>query len=218
MKTYLRTIAFLQKFFLTISIGIMLIFPLVLVFLPQDLSEQTILNIYDISHISIFLVMLIRPLADIFINTKWIRPLVQLRKGVGVLSASVVTSFIFSKIIIDPVGYLGGLGTASYWSLTNFALIAHLADISAIILLVTSNKLSKRILGAWWKKIQKLSYVFFYASSLYVYLTFGHVSLLLSMAIITTVTILAYLKNKKRATVSVVMTVPQPLPHNPRRI
>ncbi len=215
MKTYLLIIALSQKFFLALSIGILVVFPLVLVFLPQDLSEQTILNIYDISHISIFLVMLVRPLADIFINTKWIRPLVQLRKGVGVLSASVVTSFIFSKVIIDPVGYLAALGTTSYWSLTNFALIAHLADISAIILLITSNKLSKRILGTWWKKIQKLSYVFFYASSLYVYLTFGHSALLLSMVIITTVTILAFFKNRKRVQATITITSMKPSPHNP---
>lgn len=198
MKTYLNIIKQLQVFFLGISILIMLILPLILVFLPESLSEETILRIYDISHISVFLVMLIRPLADITTGVTWIRPLVILRKGVGVLAASVVISFIFSKLIVDPLGYLSAFGTVEYWSLTNFALFAHLADISAIILLITSNNLSKRLLGTWWKKVQKLSYVFFYASSLYVYLSYGKTSLLASMAIITVVTILAYFKNKKR--------------------
>ncbi len=198
MKTYLTTIKYLQTFFLGISIAIMLILPLILAFYPDGLSEETILQLYNISHVSVFFVMLIRPLADIFFNTKWIRPLVILRKGVGVLAASVVVSVIFSKLIMDPGGYLGAFATWDYWSLQNYALIAHLADISAILLIVTSNNLSKRLLGALWKKIQKLSYVFFYASSLYVYLTFGHVSLLFAMAIITFVTIVAYFKNKQR--------------------
>ncbi len=199
MRTYMKIIGFLKEFFLGGAILIMLILPLVLVFKSEPLSEAVILRLYDISHVSIFFVMLVRPLADIFIGTKWIRPLVTLRKGVGVLAASIVMSFIFSKIIIDAKGYLGGLLTLEYWSLVNYALIAHLADISAVILLITSNKLSKTILGTWWKKIQKLSYVFFYASSLYVYLTYGHISLLVSMILITLVTVLAYIKNKERS-------------------
>lgn len=208
MRTYLTIIKYAQTFFLGISIMIMLVLPLVLVFYRDDVSEATILKLYDISHISVFFVMLIRPLADIFFTKKWIRPLVILRKGVGVLAASVVVSVIFSKLIIDAHGYLSAFGTWDYWSLTNYALIAHLADISAIALIVTSNNLSKRILGAMWKKIQRLSYVFFYASSLYVYLTFGHVSLLFSMAIITFVTILAYSKNRQRRVLAI---NPQPL-------
>ena len=201
MRTYLTLIKYAQTFFLGISIAIMLTLPLVLAFYPNGLSEATILQIYNISHVSVFFVMLIRPLADIFFTTKWIRPLVILRKGVGVLAASVVVSVIFSKLIMDPAAYLGAFGTLGYWSLTNYALIAHLADISAILLILTSNNLSKRLLGTLWKKIQRLSYVFFYASALYVYLTFGHISLLLSMALITFVTVLAYIKNKQRRAV-----------------
>ncbi len=200
MKRYLTTIKLLQQFFLVTSICIMVILPLVLAFVPEKLSEETILLMYDLSHITIFFVMLIRPLADIFIKSKWVRPLVILRKGVGVLSASIVVSFIFAKLIIDPVSYLQAFGTSEYWSVQNFALFAHLADISAIILLITSNNLSKRLLGSLWKRVQKLSYVYFYGSSLYVYLAFGNRHLLYSMIIITAVTVLAYALNQCRRT------------------
>lgn len=200
MKLYFTSIKLLQQFFLGISICIMILLPLLLVFVPEELTEETILRIYDISHFSVFLVMLVRPLADIFIKNKWIRPLVILRKGVGVLAASIVVSFIFAKLIIDPVGYLQAFGTLEYWSAQNFTLFAHLADISAVILLVTSNNLSKRLLGAWWKRVQKLSYVFFYGSALYVFLAFGNSLLLYSMIIITTVTVLAYALNQCRRT------------------
>ena len=94
MKTYLQTIKYAQNFFLGVSILIMLILPLIIVFKPELLSEKITLNLYNISHITVFFVMTIRPLADIFIQTKIIRPLGILRKGVGVLSASVVVSFI----------------------------------------------------------------------------------------------------------------------------
>lgn len=198
MKLYLMIIKQLQRFFLGISICIMMILPLLLVFVPENLSEETILRLYDISHVSVFFVMFIRPLADILIRNKWIRPLVILRKGVGVLSASIVVSFIFAKLIIDPAGYVQALSTYRYWSLHNFALFAHLADISALILLITSNNLSKRLLGVSWKRIQKLSYIFFYSSSLYVLLVFNNIHLLYLMIVITVVTILAYSLNKRR--------------------
>lgn len=210
MKTYLTTIQFLQKFFLGVSILIMLSLPLILAFTPEMLSEDSILALYDISHMAMFLVMFIRPLADLLKGVRFIRPLVILRKGVGVFSASIVVSFIFAKIIMDPVGYFTAFSTQAYWSLENYALLGHLADISAIILLVTSNNLSKRILGSAWKKIQKLSYVFFYASSFYVYLNYSTMSVLYSIAIITVITVLAHLANRRREAPIIPLTKAQP--------
>ena len=198
MKTYIRSIQFLQKFSLGISLLILLILPLVIVFYPDSLSEQTTLRLYDLSHITVFFVMIIRPLADIFTRSTKIRPLVILRKGVGVLSASIVVSFILAKIIMDSSVYFGSLFTSEYWSFENLAILAHLGDLSAILLIVTSNNLSKRMLGAWWKRIQRLSYVYFYASSLYVLFIFHNYSVLLSMIIVTILTYVAYTKNKKR--------------------
>jgi DMSO/TMAO reductase YedYZ heme-binding membrane subunit len=148
--------------------------------------------------VAVFFVMAIRPLADIFSRTNLVRPLVILRKGVGVFSAAIIISFIFSKIIMDPTGYVYAFGTVKYWSLQNFALLAHIADVSAILLLLTSNNLSKKIFGSWWKKIQKLSYPYFYASALYVFLITGHNSMLVSMFTITALTMIAYIKNKNR--------------------
>jgi DMSO/TMAO reductase YedYZ heme-binding membrane subunit len=198
MKTYLKSIQFTQKFFLTISVLTMLILPLIIVFIPDSLSDKSVLNLYNISHVAVFFVMAIRPLADIFSRTNLVRPLVILRKGVGVFSAAIIISFIFSKIIMDPTGYVYAFGTVKYWSLQNFALLAHIADVSAILLLLTSNNLSKKIFGSWWKKIQKLSYPYFYASALYVFLITGHNSMLVSMFTITALTMIAYIKNKNR--------------------
>jgi DMSO/TMAO reductase YedYZ heme-binding membrane subunit len=198
MKTYFKIIQFIQKFSLGISILLMLTLPIILVFYPEKISESTTLRLYDLSHIAVLFVMIIRPLADIFTKTKLIRPLVILRKGLGVFSAAIIVSFIFSKIIIDPAHYFSSLITLKYWSLDNFALFAHLADISAIVLIATSNNFSKRILGSLWKKVQKLSYLYFYASSFYVFVVFENSSVLLSMFIVTALTMLAHVVNQKR--------------------
>lgn len=206
MKAYFKTIKYLQEILLFISIVIMVVFPLILVFNPTSISDVMTLKIYSVAHIALFFVMMIRPLADIFTKTKWIRPLVILRKGAGVFSASIIVSFIISKLMMNPSGYLNSIGTIKYWSLVNYALLAHLADISAVILIVTSNNLSKRILGTWWKKIQRLSYVYFYASVLYVYLTYGDVKLLFMLLIVTLVTYLASIKNNKKLLESYIPT------------
>ena len=199
MKIYLQTIQLLQKLFLAVSITIMLALPLVMVFRPNSLSGNTINDLYNLSHVTVLFVMVIRPLADIFTKTRWIRPLVILRKGAGVLSASIVISFIFAKIIVDPVGYISSFGAIKYWSFQNLAIFAHLADISAILLLITSNNFSKRILGSWWKRIQRLSYVYFYASSLYIFIILNNNMAFVSIALVTLLTIIAYSKNRALA-------------------
>lgn len=198
MKLYLKTIKYTQEILLGISVLILMVLPSFLVFKTDQISNEFIQKLYAFSHISLFFVMMVRPLADIFLQTKWIRPLVILRKGVGVFSASIIVSFILEKIIISPSEFFSSILTLPYWSMNNWAVFAHLADMSAILLLITSNNLSKKILGSWWKKIQKLSYVYFYGSALYVYLSYKDTHLLYAMILITVVTAWAYLKNRKR--------------------
>lgn len=198
MKTYFKTIQITQELLLWISVAILLVLPNLLVFSSDTLSQNVITRLYDISHIAVFFVMMIRPLADIFSRTTYIRPLVILRKGVGVLSAAIVVSFMFAKFIMDPSGYVMQYFTASYWSLDNLALLAHAADVSALLLLITSNNFSKDLLGVWWKRIQRLSYVYFYASSIYVYSIMPDSHLLYSMGLVTLATVIAYFINKKR--------------------
>ncbi len=198
MRTYLQTIQLFQKTLLVISILMLIILPITLAFSPKSLSNVFISDLYLISHLTVFFVMIIRPLADIFIKVKAVRSLVILRKGFGVISASIIVSFIFSKIIIDPTGYLGSFITAKYWSMQNLALFAHLADISGIILLVTSNNFSKRVLANKWKMIQKLAYVYFYASSIYVYFISGKIEFIVSIFLVTILVILASTIKRRR--------------------
>lgn len=210
MKTYFQTIKYTQESLLFISVVVLMALPLVIVFHPDIITTDVTTNLYLVAHIFLFFVMSIRPLADIFMKVKWLRPLVILRKGTGVISASIIVSFILAKLMVDPVSYLGSLATLKYWSLVNYAILAHLADISAVILLITSNNLSKRILGSWWKKIQQLSYVYFYGSVLYVYLSYKNIYLLYALIIISLITYYASVLNKRRLIQSkVVQNEPQ---------
>jgi DMSO/TMAO reductase YedYZ heme-binding membrane subunit len=195
MKTYFAFIHNTQEFLLAISVILLATLPATLVLRPEWFSDVTYFWLYAVAHFTLFLVMLVRPLADIFRGVKWIRPLVILRKGFGVLSASIIVSFLLAKIIADASGYFASIATPEYWSLHNLALFAHLADISAVILLVTSNTLSKQLLGKNWKRIQKLSYVYFYASAFYVFFILGEALVMIYVVIVTIFTVLAWLRN-----------------------
>lgn len=195
MKTYFVFIKHLQTAILAVSIVILCTLPTTLVLVPEWFTNTSFSWLYAAAHLTLFLVMLVRPLADILRGISWLRPLVILRKGFGVFSASIVVSFILSKIIIDASGYFSSFLTPDYWSLHNLALLAHLADISAVLLLITSNNLSKQILGKNWKQIQRLSYVYFYGSAFYVLFILGETVSLYYLIIITIVTGLAWLRN-----------------------
>lgn len=198
MKTYFTFIRYTQTLLLIAGIGTLMILPQLIVFAPDLITPTVATNLYSVAHALLLFVMAVRPLADIFTSQRWIRPLVQLRKGTGVLAAALVISFMLAKIMMGPTDWFAALGTASYWSLTDLALLAHLADITGIILLITSNNFSKRVLGDWWKRTQRLSYVFFYASAVYVVASYGDIIVLNYIFIVTILTIMAWTLNQSR--------------------
>jgi len=117
--------------------------------------------LFTTSWLAIVFVMMIRPLADIFPKLGILRRFVVLRKWLGILSASIIVSILFTKWIQNPFTFTAFF-TLSAWTLW-YWLFARLSEITAIILLATSNRLSQKILGIWWKRIQKTSYIYFVA-------------------------------------------------------
>ncbi len=194
MKLYFSIIATTQNILLGVSILMLAILPGVSVFFPEIIPTNTL---FFLAHTSLFLVMIIRPLADLLPTIRFIRPLVILRKGVGVFSAAIIVSFILAKIITDPAAWIQDIMSISYWSPTSLAFLAHLADISAILLLVTSNNLSKRLLGRNWKRIQRLSYIYFYGSGVYVVATYQDKIVLSFLFMVTLVTIGSYMVKRR---------------------
>jgi DMSO/TMAO reductase YedYZ heme-binding membrane subunit len=149
--------------------------------------------LYGISFGAVFLLMCIRPLADIFSSQLWIRRLVLLRKGLGILSASIIVGFMIDAIIAPQSVYLASLFTADYYSLEKFRFFAHVGDITGFILLITSNTWAQKLLRTNWKRIQRLSYVYFYAGGIYETFAVDSTFALYAMLIVTNLTILAWL-------------------------
>ena len=199
MKLYIQTIKYIQNTILVGSVVTFLVtLPVLVAFEVIYLSVEVTTLVYTVSLLSVAAVMAIRPIRDLFPSAGWLRPLVILRQSFGVLSASIIVSFLLTKTITTGGTYWHSVLTPEYWSMGNFALLAHLGDITAIVLLVTSNLWSKKVLGPWWKRVQKLAYVYFYAGAGYEYLVFDHTIALWAMVIVTVLVISAFIKNRCR--------------------
>ena len=115
--------------------------------------------LFDISWYALLFVMLIRPLSDFFKGNMVLKKLIRLRKWLWVMSAMViVTNLFFSYGFF----FLSSEYFASRnWDFFNSNLFARLWEITWLILLITSNDFSIRLLWRWWKRIQRLSYLYF---------------------------------------------------------
>lgn len=187
-----RLINAAQNALLGASLLLLGLLPPLLAFWPESLPSWLPATLFAISLYAATATMAVRPIADFWAP---LRPFVTLRKGLGVLSASSIIVFLIGKLLADPVGYLSGVATASYWSLDGYALLAHLGDLAAIPLLVTSNKFSRRAMGPWWKRVQKLAYVYFYAGAGYEALAFGSGAAWLAIAGVSALVLGAWVKN-----------------------
>lgn len=197
MQTYIRAIKLLQNVLVGASVLYLMAMPAVVALIPEVLPEGVPSTLFSISLAAVTFVMAIRPLADLVPSARWLRSLVILRKGFGVLSASIIVSFILAKCIAHgPVGYLTSWFTVRYYALDGYALFAHLGDMTAIVLLVTSNNFSKRILGPSWKRVQKLAYVYFYAGAFYHALAFQDTFAYGSIVSVTLLVCAAFVRNR----------------------
>ncbi len=147
--------------------------------------------LYMVSFGAVFLVMIIRPLADIT-GWLWLRRLVILRKGLGILSSSIIVGLLLNTIITPESTYLSSLTTAAFYSFDNFVFFAHIGDISGLLLLITSNTFSQKLLKRNWKRLQRLSYVYFYAGGIYEAFALNNMFALYAVLLITNLTVLAY--------------------------
>lgn len=191
----MKILRIVQNIIISISLVILSVLPSLVAFGDEYVKLESLL--YKISFAAVFLVMLIRPLADIFRSQKWLRRLVYLRKSFGILSASIIVGFVIGDIISPESQYIVSMFTKEYWSLDGYILFAHIGDITAFILLITSNNLSMMLLKKNWKRIQKLAYAYFYSGGIYEAFALRSQWALIAMIIIAIVTTLAFIINMK---------------------
>ena len=179
----------LQSLLISLGCFFLISLPFASSFYPDGFPYIGLL--FNVSFSAVFLLMIIRPLGDI-LGWTWLRQSIILRKGLGILSASIIVGFALGKIIAPESTYLSSMFSLSFFSFDNFAFFAHLGDITGFILLITSNVLSQRILRGNWKRIQRLSYIYFYAGGIYEAFPLRNGYAFLGMMIVTLLTFFAW--------------------------
>ncbi len=151
--------------------------------------------LWEVSWYSVFILMLIRPLADIFTSQKWIRKLMPYRKELGILSASIVVTNALYTYIPKGLDFFPYYFSPSYWDLRTPFAYGHIAELVGVVLLITSNKFSVKKLKKKWKPIQKTAHIYFYSAA--VLLTFyGKTAVLVTAIITAVITMIATIKKR----------------------
>jgi len=194
-KTFMRVLRITQNLFLAISIIILIVLPILLAYNTSHLPDNFSQSLFFISLFSVMLVMIIRPLSNLFPKIRFLASLVILRKGLGAFSASIIVAMMLSRLMTFGFEYIKQFLTIDYWSPKNITILAHLGDITAVLLLITSNNFSKRVLKKNWKRLQKLAYVYFYAGALYEIFAFHNTFAFFALAVVTFFVLAAFAKN-----------------------
>jgi len=160
--------------------------------------------------ITLLIIVLSRPLADlshfnVISRVKMKRKYLGLLCGLWVLLHVLVYSISFNF----PLTFFFNL---SYWNFSTAFGWGLLAFVTMLPLLVTSNIYSIRLLKRNWVRIQKLTYLFFIASGIHIYMIGGKwLYTIVPMSIWAVVWIAAYLRNRSRLQYSrIASRVPSP--------
>lgn len=131
------------------------------------IKPELYIEYWDFAWKLLILVLFIRPLSDLFTKYKFLKYWVSLRKELWILSwvfaithviwyllyNNIDVSILFSWIFWSPIWYL-------WWWM--YALIM------TIILVITSNNYSMKLLKRKWKTIQRLSYLMFIFTAVHI--------------------------------------------------
>ena len=121
--------------------------------------------------ITLLIIVLSRPLADLF-KVKILSFLTSNRKYLGWLCGLTVILhiFIYALNFNLPLTFFFDL---SYWDFSRAIGWGLLAFATMIPLVLTSNLYSIKLLKRNWKRLQRLTYLFFIASGIHIYLKGG---------------------------------------------
>ncbi len=113
-------------------------------------------------------IMLIRPLSDVIPNLKILKTLVLFRKEFGILSGVLIAIHSYKYFALGNKNILIEIFNPKYWDFNTIFGWGMAGFIITIILLLTSNNFSIRLLKNSWKKFQELSYLLFLFSAIHI--------------------------------------------------
>ncbi|NUJ98114.1 hypothetical protein HGA92_05010 [Candidatus Gracilibacteria bacterium] len=164
-------------------------------------AKETYKDFGKIAWYLLIIVMLVRPLSDIFTKCKILNFILKIRRELGILSAvfgiahTIGAFILYMERIQYTKNYLEIMFEPYMWTYDKL-LFGMLAFLVSIPLLITSNGLFTSLLGKYWKTLQRLSYFMFTFVALHIYFLKGKISALFILGAWIIVYIFAFVKKK----------------------
>jgi sulfoxide reductase heme-binding subunit YedZ len=108
--------------------------------------------------------MVVRPISDLLPNILLLRKLTTIRRGLGILSAMAALTHGIGYFYLFPTE----IGASYLWATNQLFLYGIIALVFSILLLITSNNYSIKLLGKKWKWIQRGVYGMFYMACIHI--------------------------------------------------
>lgn len=149
-----------------------------------------------IAWILLVIIVLVSPIVKIF-KLNFLGFIMKNRRWIGIACGlfALIHIFVFAYTSNLPITFLINL---KYWNFSTGFGWGLLALVCLIPLLLTSNNFSMKFLKINWKRVQKLTYIFFIATGIHIYLFTGYwYYTLLPMGIWFVLFIIAQLKKNE---------------------
>ncbi len=124
----------------------------------------------EISWQILLFILFIRPLSEIFTDLKIFRGLMPLRKELGILCGSFAVAHSIGYFLNGNITLPSGFLDSEIWNISDYYFWGMIGFIIALILTLTSNIFSIKILKRYWKKLHRLTYIFFFVIIIHIVL------------------------------------------------
>lgn len=161
----------------------------------------------SIGWFALIVLMFLRPLADIFPKGNIFAKMMFLRKSLGVLSGMFILAHGIGFFLERNLSLPSSLFLSEYWSLDTLYGWGMFGILLLLPLLVTSNTFSIKLLGKWWKPLQRLSYLFFLVGAIHVAFAQKSIVPLIIFSIWLICWIIAEVKQKEKPVSSVLLSL-----------
>ena len=204
IKTFLLDIIFngkipFFKFFEKVILFLSIV-PILGIFLfPEDFR-----NLGELSWHLLILILIIRPLGDVFPEFKIFRGFLPLRKNLGILCGSLGIAHSIGYFFNSKLALPSSFFRAEIWDFHQHFFWGMIGFLIMIILTITSSFIAMIHLKHWWKRLHRMVYLLFFVVAIHVILIkFGKtgnffdpevLSAFLSILVLSTLWILSMFK------------------------
>ena len=118
----------------------------------------------------LLVILALRPASQIFVDFKILKTLLPLRKELGIFCGSLGIAHSIGYFLNAEISLPAGFLDAQIWDISQNYFWGMIGFIIAVVLTLTSNIFSIKLLKKYWKKLHRLTYVFFIAIVIHIIL------------------------------------------------